>query len=1274
MEYDLNQLGNPTKFQRLVNAILTARFGEDARLTPLQGTDGGSDGETAGENPHMEFRCDVTSSSSNDPLVEPPRPGRYLFQAKYHRTGEQRPSDLRTSVVREFKNALQDDVLARRDRDDVNYFFLVTNIRASESALRKVDEVRKELPRSHRQLHADIWWGERVTTSLDWAPELWHAFPELFPGHVPPVLATTSNPSVEGLSRTFRLAVTHQHSRDRTVKFRQIELDQELLDLFVDLDVRIHFDEDSLRLSSPKRLRRRYGQGRVGLHSLYTHSVSERPLSALELLISDGPGVQRILLEGGPGQGKSTVTQMAAQIYREKLLGIQTNAERDPTWQRRCQLRLPIRVELRDFARWLADAPDGTLEQFIAREISRDSGGTSVTVEDVHALVERSSVILLLDGLDEIGNETSRDKSLDAILDTVSRFENALRVDLRVVLTTRPPAVAGRWNKLDGFTRVVLTPMNARRIDDYLDRWLSAQIHAEEEQQRIRASFDGRRHDPHVEALARNPMQLSVLLQFIFLKGEAFPDRRAELYGDYFQIVIDRDVEKSPELREDRELVEGLHSFLGFRIHGMTEIDQGGRSLNRKEIVRLAGQWLNREGHSSELAEKYFALGEERFGLIVARSGEAQETNYGFEVQPIQEYFAAAYISNRMTDAKAHDVFQLLIHRNYWREVALFLAGLRRPNEKADLVARAKAADEEPGHGMEQQNGKAIVLQLVREGVLTQPRHVLREAMDFVMEILDPLALRVQRNPHATIEALADLGRRYGSQSTRDRVAQMVQTYSRSDDYDLVALVHRLAGKVLSRDQYSKLLLKYAGTQPDVRSVVRVTCPYVTPDTLESLSRRDGYWEGVNVPILARHLWRSAMRHGVVRDVAYPNGMHSSLVVQFTIGQLGYRYGYRQPLEIRGGRVPAIWKLMQNVQAIGWFLARQEENGAAADCWEGLKDESLQLSWDNGGEPLPEDVEECIRDLIHASAGVVSSLGNQDTSMVGEAGLAYVQAINTHLADPGLAGWIACRCAMEIVQGGRFLLFRRYSLPREAADDITDAVFDYYSRGELDFPQRWHYRELFLYGMPLALRVARGKAPVQLDQLIADAMRGRLQPDTRRYTGWLGEVPIPRALVRLLVDAFRDDLSLLLRLVGERGVTGVISGRRLRVQDTQRILKICRGTNDPEILRGAGDVLVNTTFARIAEPELVAKIMSVAPSNALVARVLYSTREGAARREFSTAEKELARRVAQLILDGPEGHRFRVVNRAATFAGDRKASGSTPLFEEHSGLLRLGRD
>lgn len=140
MVYDFNQI-DPQRFQRLLNAILTARFGERARLTPLHGADGGSDGETAADNPYMYFDYN-DSTSSGDPLVSPPHPGRYLFQAKYHRTGEQRLSDLRTLVVREFKRELETAVLNRADRSDLNYFFVITNVPSSKSAIEGVDTVR----------------------------------------------------------------------------------------------------------------------------------------------------------------------------------------------------------------------------------------------------------------------------------------------------------------------------------------------------------------------------------------------------------------------------------------------------------------------------------------------------------------------------------------------------------------------------------------------------------------------------------------------------------------------------------------------------------------------------------------------------------------------------------------------------------------------------------------------------------------------------------------------------------------------------------------------------------------------------------------------------------------------------------------------------------------------------------------------------------------------------------------------------------------------------
>lgn len=72
MEYQFNNL-DPVTFQRLINAILVSRFGEDVRITPLHGADGGRDAETAVGNPYFEVSLDDAQSVNN---VLPPRNGR----------------------------------------------------------------------------------------------------------------------------------------------------------------------------------------------------------------------------------------------------------------------------------------------------------------------------------------------------------------------------------------------------------------------------------------------------------------------------------------------------------------------------------------------------------------------------------------------------------------------------------------------------------------------------------------------------------------------------------------------------------------------------------------------------------------------------------------------------------------------------------------------------------------------------------------------------------------------------------------------------------------------------------------------------------------------------------------------------------------------------------------------------------------------------------------------------------------------------------------------
>ena len=1264
MQYDFNQLADPKRFQRLVNAVLTARFGEDARITPLQGTDGGSDGETAPDNPNMLFEYQPGPAPSNNPLIEPPRPGRYLFQVKFHRTGDQRLSDTRTTVVGEFRTALRDLVLERDDRQDVNYFFLVTNVTSSSDSIRNTDNVRGNLVTDRQHLHADVWWGERIMAALDWAPDLWPAFPELFPGRVPPFLIRTSSPDADGLAQTFRIAISHQHRRDSTVKFRQIELEQRLLDLFVDLDVELTSDSGYTIRRSVMRSRAARGPwGRIVRHRSPDLHFSKEPNSALEFLIDDNLPHRRILLEGGPGQGKSTITQMVAQIYREKLLGTLESSEREPSWHQRCRMRLPIHLELREFAHWLSTNAEASLEEFMAHTIGRAAGGATVTIRNLQDYIHRSSVILLLDGLDEIGNDNLRDNVLDSITETLHRFETGLRVDCRVILTTRPPAVVGRQGKLEGFTRVVLAPMASYRIDEYLARWLSAQIQEEQERERVRASFQSRRYDPHVDALARNPMQLSVLLQFIYLKGDAFPDKRAELYRDYFQIVIDRDVEKSPELRKDREILEGLHSFLGFRLHGTTEIERGRRSLNRNEIITLAGQWLGGEGHSRDLASRYFALGEERFGLIVALSGEGHETTYGFEVQPIQEYFAAAYISDQLPGGNAHEIFELLIHRSYWREVALFLAGLRRHNEKADLVSRAKAADSEVQH-VWMHNGRAIALQLLREGVLGQPRHVMLEAMSFVLDSLDPPSLRLHRRPDSFINAAAQLGCLYVSDATHARIREVVNSLADSDDLQLLALVHRLAARVLPEEQYMELVLASGCRSPEVRSLVRLRCPYERPSALAQLSCSANYWSGIPIRALSRDLWLSALRHGVVPDLTFPTGMHSALVLQFAASTTDV-YDHLPPIiQITGESPFAIWSLQQGIGVLRTLVVEAEP-----DHLDDLGTPSRYplaaspFNLNDGDHPLPATLKLPLKDLLQ-SIGTIIRQANEGSS-VADSVSHYVQTIRRHLRTPGLGAWIACRCGSDLLRSHSQLI-RSPDLSR-SFNQLFDDLSEFYGTDRSHLGQRRYFAERFPLIAPLALRLHEGGDLLPLDQVIASILRNDLSPLDCRTCSWLADAPIPAVLVRSLLYSCRDFLPDLLTFIGGR-LSGPFIGRRLRVQDTHRILKICRQTDDSETLRAAADMLTNATFSRIAEPSLIIKIMSAAPASPFVARVLDTSRNDEVRRSAREHEMEIARQISTEILDDPDQHPFRVVNLAAVLEAEAHPTTNSPLFEERPEL------
>jgi hypothetical protein len=428
MEYYFNNL-NPTSFQRLINGVLVARYGEDARLTPLRGSDGGRDAETAPGNPFFEYQVKPAEpQASRTPI----RPGRYLFQVKHHRTLDVRPSDARASVVSDFERELKTNVLNRSDEERVNYFFLITNVPSSKNSILAVDQKRRELLKDYPNLHADIWWQEAVIALLDQTPTLWSSFPEMFAGNKVPFLADVVNKSSGGLSRAIRVAVGAQYLRDSPVKFKQIELEKSLTKLFVDLDVDLRFlDGEEAQALAVENLNRKAGFipetfeiNRYYYSYGYLHHV---PLvSALGVLLSESStSIRKILLEGGPGQGKSTITQMITQIYRSEVL-LRDDLNPEERWFPPQKKRLPFRMELRHFAEWLGEHREASVEEYLASLFQKDSGGSQVIVDDIHSMVEHSPVLLIFDGLDEVGSSDLRDQVLVKIVECVDKFGNHL--------------------------------------------------------------------------------------------------------------------------------------------------------------------------------------------------------------------------------------------------------------------------------------------------------------------------------------------------------------------------------------------------------------------------------------------------------------------------------------------------------------------------------------------------------------------------------------------------------------------------------------------------------------------------------------------------------------------------------------------------------------------------------------------------------------------------------------------------------------------------------
>jgi len=396
---------------------------------------------------------------------------------------------------------------------------------------------------------------------------------------------------------------------------------------------------------------------------------------------------------GGPGQGKSTISQVIAHAYRVAFLAdtdigrhgaTAVRAYKDlaarlrsagiPTPQRR---RWPFVVELAKAGTAIAASRGSfSLLSYIAESI--EVAGSSVSPSVLLEWMRSWPVCLVLDGLDEIPNARERTNLMDAVRTLVSDL-SAAEVDLFVVATTRPQGYRGEFREAILCTELALLEFTEEEALDYSDaltrlRFADDPDLARQVSERLIEAV----HERVTQRLMTTPLQVTIMTA---LAEEAvdLPSDRFELFDRYYRVVYDRELAKSEafsELKSLRPHVDHLHEQAGLKLQARTErAGNSDASITKSELVRILRRRLTGtagydEGESDSLADTLMKLSTERLVMLVSR----KTRQYQFEVRSLQEYMAARAITEGDGETILANLLAL-VASSHWRNTWLLAAG-----------------------------------------------------------------------------------------------------------------------------------------------------------------------------------------------------------------------------------------------------------------------------------------------------------------------------------------------------------------------------------------------------------------------------------------------------------------------------------------------------------------------------------------------------------------------------------------------------------------------
>lgn len=771
MDYNLDSLG-PRNFEHLAQSLLSDVIGPKLMVFG-DGPDGGREAIWRGPAPSLG------TATNWD--------GYGVVQAKFKLNPDTPASNL-TWLKATIRNELVEWSRADSKRDEKPaYLLFVTNVRLSSVPGKGKDEVHEYVRKQLSTLklavsEVRIWDYYELIAQLDNNASVRKRYSAFV---TPGDLVTALIEQAEGFDKTFGQAIasyTARSLRDEgllnltqagTAGDGQVTIGDVFIDLPADLPGQpwLLSEHDASESEMAGDNDDEFGLAfeldisRAGIAQHLVNDFNHIPEARRE----NGPDPHRTVLVGGPGQGKSTVTQWLAQIYRIEFLrgspilnspevsrisqSISSRREKleFPEIQAR---RWPVRLVLTELADHLARSPEHSLLHYIAAKVS-DRSSAEIDPIMLRKWLSDYPWLLLIDGLDEVPASSNRNQVMRSIQDFFLEVAT-LGGDVAAVATTRPQGYSDEFSPSE-YRHFHLNSLTVEEALVYAEGLVS--IRAGEGTPTARKVLD-RLHrasrEEHTQKLFESPLQVTILEVLLEKLGKA-PNDRSRLYSAYYNVISQREQEKSGALSDLLQRYESdvdyLHRRIGFELQKRgAAVGETSSSLTVEEFDQFILERFRTQGHLDgeveTLARDFSALVTDRLVFLA----KLQADRIGFELRSLQEYMAGEYIVSFPENQVIGEV-QKIATLPYWRNVVLFTIGSifsGREHLRAEVVLLCDRLNDEPRHASVLLPGADLALDILRDGSCL--------SMPLYSRGLMKNALRMIEAPHGpNVQALVPL-------------------------------------------------------------------------------------------------------------------------------------------------------------------------------------------------------------------------------------------------------------------------------------------------------------------------------------------------------------------------------------------------------------------------------------------------------------------------------------------------------------------------------------